>query len=60
MKKAYKKLQKNRAEELQLKIQTAIVKFKTEKRKDFEKDAAYVIEEVYNKYVFREYMNQAI
>lgn len=34
--------------------------FKTEKRKDFETDAAVVIEEVYAKHVFREYMNQAI
>jgi hypothetical protein len=38
----------------------AIVLFKTEKRKDFETDAAVVIEEIYVKNVFREYMNQAI
>lgn len=59
-KSAYKRLQKTRADEVQKRFLEAIVLFKTEKRKDFETDAAVVIEEVYVKHVFREFLNQAI
>ena len=37
-----------------------MVAFKTEKRRDFEMDAAKVIEEIYKKHKFREHLNQAI
>lgn len=57
MKKWYTKIQINRADELQKKIHSALIEFKTEKRRDFEKDAAACIEEVYRKHVFREYLN---
>ena len=60
MKASYQKLQKSRADEVQKRLLQSIVLFKTEKRKDFETDAAVIIEEVYVKHVFREYLNQAI
>lgn len=60
MKKTYYKIQKKRANEFQVKLQKAIVAFKTEKRKDFETEAAEVIEKTYRKHVFRDHLNQAI
>lgn len=36
------------------------MKFKTEKRKDFEVEAAVVIEHVYHRHVFREHLHQSI
>ena len=39
---------------------SAIVAFKTEKRKDFETEAAEVIERTYRKHVFRDHLAQAI
>lgn len=38
----------------------AFVKFKTEKRKDFETEAAAVIEHIYYRHVFREHLHQSI
>lgn len=45
---------------MQKQLQQAIVAFKTEKRKDFEMDAAEIIEEIYRKHVFRDHLNKAI
>jgi len=56
MKDCYKRIQAKRAKIVNQNIHDAIVAFKTEKRKDFETDAAEVIEEVYRKHVFREHM----
>lgn len=53
-------MQLKRAEEVQRKIQEAVIKFKTVKRRDYEQDAAEVIEEVYNKYLFRDHLVRAI
>ena len=38
-------------------IQTALVKFKTEKRKIFEIEAAQNIRSVYQTHIFREHLN---
>jgi hypothetical protein len=43
-----------------MKLKAALVAFKTEKRKDFEMDAAKVIEEIYKKHKFRQELNQAV
>jgi predicted GNAT family N-acyltransferase len=57
MKKVYKVIQEKRAVELQAKLLKAIVAFKTEKRKDFEIEAAEVIEKTYRKFCFRDQLN---
>lgn len=57
MKDCYKRIQSKRAIDFHEKVMNAFVKFKTEKRKDFEMDAAVVIEHVYQRHVFREYLH---
>lgn len=60
MRKTYNRMQEKRAQEVQEKMLAAIVAFKTEKRKDFETEAAEVIERTYRKHVFRDHLAQAI
>lgn len=60
LKKVYKKIQEKRAKELNKKLLAAIVAYKTEKRREYEMDAAKVIESVYNKYLFRQHLTRAI
>lgn len=60
MKATYERMQQKRAKQFQEKLLDALIKFKTEKRKDFEMDAAEVIEHVYHRHVFREHLHQAI
>ena len=52
--------QAERAAVVDKNIREALVKFKTEKRKIFEQEAAQSIRSVYRTHVFREHLNQAI
>ena len=41
-------------------MEAAIIAYKTEKRKDYEMEAAEVIEQTYKKFMFRQRLQQAI